>query len=332
MNERAVRPWLAPVAVGALLVVVFVVLIAVSATLRQYWPFLVLSAAAAAVPFLVWAAFTTEGPAAERTRALPVAAAAQPSGPRHHRPAALRGSAVTVPKASAAGGENEDAYGIDAGTGYAAVADGASSSFRAGDWAQALCTTFLARRPLDGSASTSWIADATAAFGSSSDPGAATQQDWWSSDAAQRGAHAAFTGLAVLQTEQGLVWRATSVGDCVLVHLRPEHGGPPIVTAFPIAHSAAFPQNPALLSSAVASPPPVASIDGVAAIGDVWLLMTDELARWTLRRHESGDPAWAVLAGGSAADVRALIESARSEDGVADDDMTVVRCEAVPAE
>jgi hypothetical protein len=306
-------------------VVVFVVLITVSATLRQYWPFLVLSAVVAAIPFLL------HPPASRRRHPLPVAtgSVAATAAVQRRGEVGLRASAVSVPKASAAGSENEDAYAIDADAGYAAVADGASASFRAGDWAQALCASFLAHRPLDGPTSAAWIGAAATAFGrvaSSADPGGS---DWWSADAARRGAHAAFVGLAVLRAEHGLVWRATAVGDCVLVHLRPDGDGPPIVTAFPVDHSASFPQNPVLLSSEGTGVPPVRSIDGTASAGDAWLLMSDEIARWALRRDEGGEPVWAVLARGSDAQVRDLIGRARAEAGVADDDMTVVRCEAV---
>ena len=317
------RTWWAPAGIGLVVVAVFVVLVTVSPTLRQYWPFLVLSAAVAAIPFLL------RSPAPERRRPLPVASGSAAASVPVERPGevALRASAVSVPKVSAAAGENEDAHAIDAATGYVAVADGASASFRAADWAQALCASFLAQRPLDGPGSSSWIGAATTAFGRVASDGA----DWWSADAAQRGAHAAFIGLAVQHVEQGLIWRATAVGDCVLVHLRPDGDGPPIVTAFPIDHSASFPQNPALLSSAVDAHPPVRSIDGTASVGDAWLLMSDEIARWALRRYEGGEPVWAVLARGSDAQVRALIDRARSDAGVADDDMTVLRCEAVPA-
>lgn len=341
MRRRAWSAWSVPAALGLVVVAVFLLLVAASDTLRRNWPLLVLPAAAVAATVLL------RGSPTERPPTPPVArgdgdgtadggtagdaAGADGDGEVTDagpvRPAALLASGVTVPKASATGGENEDAYAIDAGSGYLALADGASSSFRAADWARALCDTFLARRPLRGHPSTSWIGDAAAAFGEGAGPGS----DWWSADAALRGAHAAFAGLAVTHTGQGLGWRATAVGDCVLVHLRQDAAGPPIVTAFPIAHSAAFPQNPALLSSATDGHPPVASIDGVAAVGDVWLLMTDELARWALRRHEAGDAVWTELAGGSEADVRDLVTRARADEDVADDDMTVVRCEAVAA-
>lgn len=318
--EKAGRAWMAPAASGSLVVAVFLALIAVNATLRQFWPLLVLSAAATAAPFLL------RGTAVERNRPLPILPQRAPAN-TGQRPAALRVSAVTVPKASVADGENEDAFSIDARAGYAAIADGASSSFRAGEWARTLCRTFLVERPLDERVTASWIAVATAEFGAA----AADTPNWWSAEASHRGAHAAFAGLAVLRSSVGLVWRATAVGDCVLAHLRPVAGAPPIVTAFPIAHSAAFPANPALLSSAVDGHPPIASIDGAAAVGDVWLLMTDELARLTLRRHESGEPMWTALLGDEAR-VRALIASARAAGEVVDDDMTVVRCEAVLAD
>lgn len=241
----------------------FLLLVSASDTLRRHWPLLVLSAAAVAATVLLRGSTTERPPTSPVARgdgAADGGTAGDGAGADEDeevavtgpvRPAALLASGVTVPKASATGGENEDAYAIDAGSGYLALADGASSSFRAADWARALCDTFLARRPLRRDPSTSWIGDAAAAFGADAGPGS----DWWSADAALRGAHAAFAGLAVTDTGHGLGWRATAVGDCVLVHLRRDDAGPPIVTAFPIAHSAAFPQNPALLSSATAGPP-----------------------------------------------------------------------------
>lgn len=64
------RTWWTPLGVGLVVVAVFVVLITLSATLRQYWPFLLLSAVAAAIPFLL------RSPAAQR-RPLPVAGTGQ---------------------------------------------------------------------------------------------------------------------------------------------------------------------------------------------------------------------------------------------------------------
>ena len=74
---------------------------------------------------------------------------------------------------------------------------------------------------------------------------------------AERGRTRLSSVLAVLREDERLSWRATAVGDSILVHLRaPAEGQPPIVTAFPLAHSAAFPQNPTLLSSAATEPLP----------------------------------------------------------------------------
>jgi hypothetical protein len=68
---------------------------------------------------------------------------------------------------------------------------------------------------------------------------------------------------------------------------------------------------------------------GSASLGDTWLLMTDELARWTLRRHEASDPPWDLLTRGSASEIRAAISAARAAQVVANDDMTVLRCTVV---
>ncbi len=324
-GTRLTRPWVVPAIVGAVAVGLFVVLVTRSATVRAYWPLLLLSAAAAAAPFL----FRDASAPARRPLPLRPPDAEDDAVGTFETAPSLLASAISLPKAGAVGGENDDAYGIDADAGYVAIADGASSSFRAGEWATALCTAFLEQRPLGGGASSSWITKAAIGFRAAPGPEGA---GWWNADAAERGAHAAFVGLAVLRHEQGLRWRATAVGDSVLVHVRPAPAGQaPIVTAFPIAHSAAFPQNPPLLSSVADTPPPVSSIEGSAAYGDVWLLMTDELARWALRRFEAGEPAWERLARGTEADVAAMVAEARATQVVADDDMTVVRCEVVEA-
>ncbi|MDN5860068.1 MAG: protein phosphatase 2C domain-containing protein [Pseudonocardia sp.] len=320
-HGRAHNAWTAPIAAGTLLVVVLLALLAASPVLRHYWPLPILSAVVVALPVLVRDA------GVPRSRPLPVHTGPKPTDEATIIPA-LRASAISLPKAAAVGGENDDAFGIDTSLGCAAVADGASSSYRAGDWARALCGTFIEEPSLPALPTVPWTERARSAFGSR----AVAAADWWTSDAAHRGAHAAFVGLTVVRRDERIRWRATAVGDCVLVHLRQEFGNTsPIVTAFPIAHSTAFPANPVLLSSEAEGDPPIAFIEGPAQIGDVWLLMSDELARWTLRRYEAGEPPWELLANGSASDVASAVRAARDAREVADDDMTIVRCEAVAA-
>jgi hypothetical protein len=242
---RAGWRWWGPAAAGLLLVSVFTALVVVSATIRQYWPLLILSACVTGLPVLLRAPSV---PAAQ-----PLTTRVAPSGVGEpSTAAALIASAVSIPKAGAAPEEIEDAYGIDAVHGYVAVADGASTSFRAADWARTLCETFLDRRPLDGMPSQTWITGASATF----DRPEPDDPDWWAVEAANRGAHAAFVGLAVVRHEPGLAWRATAVGDCILVHLREATDGPVPTVVFPIAHSAAFPAAPMLLSTAADGPPP----------------------------------------------------------------------------
>ncbi|MGD9527077.1 hypothetical protein [Pseudonocardia sp.] len=316
--------WRAPAGLALLLVGVFVALVVASPVLGRYWPLLLLSTIAA-LPFLQ----------RERQdpRLLPLRSPAVDDGDRADLAGrdllvgpALRASAVSLPKVAAVKGENEDAYRIDTERGHLAVADGASSSFRAAEWARMLCATFVEEEPLRRARSDSWIAQATAAFRD----GTQQPSEWWSTEAAHRGAHAAFVGLGVIQGERDLVWRATAIGDCVLVHLRTAADGrEPVVTAFPIAHSAAFPVNPMLLSSVADGPPPVGYIEGTAALGDVWLLMSDELARWALRGHEAGDPLWSLLSRGGEPEIAAAARTARAAGVMADDDLTVVRCELV---
>ncbi|MGE3286155.1 MAG: hypothetical protein AB7J32_08640 [Pseudonocardia sp.] len=318
------RSWWAPAGLAVLLVGVFVALVVASPVLGRYWPLLLLSTIAA-LPFLqrdrqAPRPLPLRSPAVDDGDRSDVAGREPVAGP------ALRASAVSLPKAAAVKGENDDAYRIDAERGHLAVADGASSSFRAADWARLLCATFVEDGPLRRAPSDSWITKATTAFRD----GTQQPSEWWSTEAAHRGAHAAFVGLGVIQRERDLIWRATAIGDCVLVHLRTAADGrEPVVTAFPIAHSAAFPVNPMLLSSVADGPPPVGYLEGTAALGDVWLLMSDELARWALRGHEAGDPPWSLLAAGGEPEIVAAVRSARAAGEMADDDLTVVRCELV---
>ncbi|MFC4949065.1 hypothetical protein [Pseudonocardia sp. GCM10023141] len=320
MSEtRTGKSWTLPAAIGILLVGLFAILLTISSTLQHYWPLLIIAATAAAAPFLI------REPVTPRRRPLPIFTPRTAADETLGSPT-LSASSVTVPKASSTGGENEDAHAIDLDSGYLAVADGASSSFRAAEWSQFLCEAFTQEQPLGTMPSQTWITNATVKFRES----APDDSDWWSNEAAERGAHAAFAGLAILRHEQRLSWRATAIGDCVLVHLRPVlTGQPPIVTAFPIAHSASFPQNPSLLSSASDGHPPVSYIEGSAQLGDTWLLMTDELARWAMRRYESGDPVWTLLSCGTDVDLTSAIAVARESGHIADDDMTIVRCEVV---
>lgn len=319
------KRWVVPAAAAATVVCVFVITVVASSRVRPYWPILVLAAVAAALPFLI-----RDSPMG-RQRPLPLHRAYATDGATSAVPS-LRASAISLPKSTAAVGENDDAFGVDLDSGYVAVADGASSSFRAAEWARQLCAAFIHQRSLAAMPSTSWITKATASFRESAQQIAGEDADWWSSEAAGRGAHAAFVGMAILREEERLSWRATAVGDSVLVHLRaPAAGQTPIVTSFPLTHSAAFPQNPTLLSSVAERQPPVTYIDGASQIGDVFLLMTDELARWALRRHEEGEPAWTLLAHGTEAKLADVVAAARATHTVADDDMTIVRCEVVDA-
>jgi hypothetical protein len=72
--------------------------------------------------------------------------------------------------------------------------------------------------------------------------------------------------------------------------------------------------------------------DGTWAVGDVFYLMTDALARWCLRRLPDGEQPWPTLDDLCRADPSVFTEWVRTErEGrrLQDDDITVLRAECL---
>jgi hypothetical protein len=58
--------------------------------------------------------------------------------------------------------------------------------------------------------------------------------------------------------------------------------------------------------------------------GDRFLLMTDALAHWFLRRHEAAQQPWHDLARAAGAAFADWVEDCRERDGLRNDDVTLV--------
>ena len=240
--------------------------------------------------------------------------------------APLRVTMFTRAKDGNAADDNEDSYAAQPDHGLAAISDGASSSIGAREWSQALTAAFVSvRPPLTGDGLRAFLQDTARAFTSQPfDAG----DSWWGEDALRSGAFATFVGLRVLRTANGVAWEAAAIGDSIVVHLRSEAAGARLVEGFPLESSAGFAGSPSLVGSVSAQEghlPAVRIASGTGLRTDRWLLLTDEVAAWALRRNEVGRPVWLLLLDGSDAELDAALTTARRSGELANDDLTVVR-------
>lgn len=225
--------------------------------------------------------------------------------------------------AKAQGELSEDAFAGHLRTASVALADGASTSWQAGEWALQLCGAWVGQ---DGA----WGLDehetcVAAVQRSFQDPGHTQQagpNQWFADEVARRGAFAAFLGVSFdISAGQSVTYRALSVGDVCLLHYR----NGMLVASFPITSSDELNSQPELIGSSLGrqtTPPKESS--GEMELGDVLVLATDGVAGYLLGEDASGEGLRA-LTYGSVADLTAALGTARATGAMVDDDYTLVR-------
>ncbi len=198
-----------------------------------------------------------------------------------------------LPKAGNTESEYEDAAACDPVRGRCAVADGASESSFAGDWAALLVKGFVASpQPLLPEWS-DWLPTSQAQFAKRAGGTTGPSLSWYSEIKSQLGAQAAFVGLAVgLDGPGQSQWQAVAVGDSCLFQVRRGQ----MIAALPIQSSAEFGLQPHLVSS-LRGVLPAPETGECRAAGrwaqrDRFWLMTDALAPWFLGQHERGNDPW----------------------------------------
>ncbi|GAA4819940.1 hypothetical protein ACFQ0K_13495 [Nocardioides caeni] len=329
-------PSMVALVMGGVVTIVGTVILAQSSdTLREEWYVLAAAGIVAALLATLLVAATGRR-TAHVVSASPGAAATEPvpfvaptaAGSEVLVPLSTLASS-SLPKEGASAEENDDA-GAAGPLGVAAVADGASSSFDAGAWARTLVRRWLEAPPaVTPTAVAAWALECAASYATERATRAGADgsgSSWWQAEAGQKAAHATFLGLRVVRTSDGLVWRAVAVGDALVLHLRRAATGFQVVSGFPYEASSAASGAPLLLASDAAetrSLPSLRTVEGPAEPEDVWLLATDEVARWALAADEAGEPIWEVLATGGKAFERA-VSDARVARSVVNDDMTCV--------
>jgi hypothetical protein len=239
---------------------------------------------------------------------------------------ALHWQAFRIPKAGNTPADYEDAFAGDGARGRFAVADGVTEASFAGPWARLLARGFVAAagkpwRGLD------WLAPLRQRWAEDVDGLALS---WYAEAKREQGAFATLLGLAFRPPQAGRpgTWRALAVGDCCLFRTRRGR----VLKAFPVTHADDFGNEPRLLGSRASRgdcPEQGEQAGGRWRPGERFLLMSDALAQWFLRRTEQGrDPCAAIGALLAEADPEAAfagwVEERRRGEELHNDDVTLL--------
>lgn len=234
----------------------------------------------------------------------------------------------------------EDAYAVSPNGDRLAIADGATETSFAAEWARKLVQEWVISSipSLDLAADGlgQWMQALQVAW---SDGVNWDALPWYAVDKAAAGAFSTFLGVELIRDElaepanvHGQVhtnelvrWRAVAVGDSCLFHIR--NGC--MLRAFPIECYEQFGNCPYLLSSIPASNSEMARYthvaDGALSAGDQIVLATDALAAWLLQAHGRGEKPWVSLSAlKEIGEFVSFIDELRDTGQLRNDDVTLV--------
>lgn len=261
--------------------------------------------------------------------------------------------AFHVPKRGNKEAEYEDAVFPD-GTGRGevpdfrcAVADGASESAFAAEWAQLLVRGFGRRRL--------HLQQLTGVWQRHVDR---RPLPWYLEAKIGKGAHAALLGLTIREVSKRCTaegngkpkappewvratvplapqpetgrWRALAVGDTCLFHVRKNN----LLQTGPVSRSEDFDNSPFLVCTKTPEMlrrgPHMTILSGTWQSDDHFYLATDALAKWILSEHEAGRPPWKTLDGlrtksKNKKSFAEFVEKLRCEKALHNDDTTLLR-------
>lgn len=222
-----------------------------------------------------------------------------------------------APKSGHTANEYEDAYAVGPDALRLAVADGASETSFARQWAELLVQGFVHEPPRSAELH-DWIAPLQATWREAHE-GKATA--WYAEAKARDGAFSSLLGLTI----DGDRWRALAIGDSCLFVIRAGR----MLRAFPFERAEQFSNRPILVSSVARANgslwSEVAADEGDLQPGDQLLLMTDALAQWFLVEAGLGRRQWAALAKvESQEQFNGLVDVLRAGRALRNDDVTLV--------
>lgn len=204
----------------------------------------------------------------------------------------------TVAKSDATPDENEDAFAVNPVNGKFAIADGATQSAFAAQWARLLVEGYMTRD----FCSDPGLALLRQAWANAVDD---MEVPWYVAEQREKGAFAAFLGLSLSNAADVSAgrWSAVAIGDTCAFQIR----SGVLKSAWPIQHSSQFCNLPRLIGSRDAENDSRLDVkDGTWESGDYFFLMTDALSCWFLSRMESSQNPWNWL--------RDLTESPEAEE------------------
>lgn len=232
----------------------------------------------------------------------------------------ITATAWWMQKSGNATSEYEDAFAIAANGLRFAVADGASETSFAKQWAELLVEAFVAEPPQPDSFQ-DWLSPLQSSW-QDSQRGKATA--WYAEQKARDGAFSSLLGLTVAEGR----WQALASGDSCLFVVRAGK----LLRAFPFERAEQFSNSPVLLSSRARANGRVLdqlqTAEGELQVRDRILLMTDALAHWFLVEAEMGRRPWAALGKLTTVEqLGGLVDCLRAGGALRNDDVTLVSLE-----
>ncbi len=206
----------------------------------------------------------------------------------------------------------------------AALADGATQSFGAREWAGVLVRSYLDGLVLPTQKTGSLVRTFNALKPARPDT---TQSDWVAQGRTLLGGHATLAGITI-SFRKGWSYRALVVGDTCLF-VTDDSGR--LRRSFPYSDPAEFVRAPIMISTSptrnTALPRLGLRVRGKLPRGGTVWLATDELSRWILSETVSGGCPFDSLGGAlrSASTFDAFVADLRRHGEIGDDDMSVIR-------
>lgn len=256
--------------------------------------------------------------------------------------------AYWVPKLGNSIEEYEDAFAHSAHEGVFAIADGATESSYADRWARDLVDSFVTK-PLEVNAAKAqfpeWLTPLQQRWRFGIDW---ENLPWFAEEKAKAGAFATFLGLVIYDPDhlkrttlleraasmfrkheppQVWKWKAVAVGDSCLFQIRDDK----LIACFPVSKAEDFNSRPVLLCSNPANNTgvwgEVKFEQGECKADDLFILVTDAVAKWFLDQKEAGGKPWEILIGiRSQVEFQDMIARLRSEKAMRNDDATALLC------
>lgn len=245
----------------------------------------------------------------------------------------IEAAAFWTAKRSNAAHEWEDGFALDEATQRFAIADGASTSTKAAEWAATLTSGFLVDRfaATDAHEFEQWIIRRCTEFAevhASPLDDEVSADNWLAHAAAAKHGFATFVGVEFIpiDTRQSAC-RWVGVGDACIFHTRDGD----LLAVGPTTDGSDFGLHPDLISSNLehvgAATDAAFRHEVTVRSGDNVLLISDALAEWALTTSRGDETIWEMLGRLDSSSFERLVEDLRDASTIVNDDVTLIRCE-----